>query len=221
MEETKIVFLSDNRKVVLEDDDDIILSLVSDDKAESRFEVPYPSGGYGGGWLTLSPSKNYVVFSYFSGESEEGFCLFNIEDHQLKLVYDSGYLYGEEANYSFVNNERILVQTFRTGAWYQENAEADENGDLYYEFGELNLFHIKTQELSRHTIHVYPSDDWEEEVTDVGTFAFSDLNGSEFHVIVPWGKATFYAPLENVLVIRPEKNSGLSKQCQIITNVLT
>lgn len=211
MEETKMVFLSDNRRVVLEDDDDIILSFVSDDKAESRFEVPYPSGGYGGGWLTLSPSKNYVVFSYFSGESEEGFCLFNIEDHQLKLVYDSGYLYGEEANYSFVNNERILVQTFRTGAWYQENAEADENGDLYYEFGELNLFYMETQELSRHTIHVYPSDDWEEEVTDVGTFAFSDLNGSEFHVTVPWGKTTFYAPLENVLVIRPEKNPGLSK----------
>ncbi len=207
MEETKIVFLSDNRKVVLEDDDDIILSFVSDDKAESRFEVPYPCGGYGGGWLTLSPSKNYVVFSYFSGESEEGFCLFNIEDHQLKLVYDSGYLYGEEANYSFVNNERILVQTFRTGAWYEENAEADENGDLYYEFGELNLFYMETQELSRHTIHVYPSDDWEEEVTDVGTFAFSDLNGSEFHVTVPWGKTTFYAPLECVLVIRPEKNS--------------
>lgn len=211
MEETKMVFLSDNRRVVLEDDDDIILSFVSDDKAESRFEVPYPSGGYGGGWLTLSPSKNYVVFSYFSGESEEGFCLFNIEDHQLKLVYDSGYLYGEEANYSFVNNERILVQTFRTGAWYEENAEADENGDLYYEFGELNLFYMETQELSRHTIHVYPSDDWEEEVTDVGTFAFSDLNGSEFHVTVPWGKATFYAPLESVLVIRPEKNPGLSK----------
>ena len=207
MEETKIVFLSDNRKVVLEDDDDIILSLVSDDKVESRFEVPYPLGGYGGGWLMLSPSENYVVFSYFSGESEEGFCLFQIEDSRLELIYDSGYLYGEEVNYSFINNERILIQTFRTGAWYEENAEADENGDLYYEFGELNLFHIKTQELSRHTIHVYPSDDWEEEVTDVGTFAFSDLNGSEFHVIVPWGKATFYAPLESVLVIRPEKNS--------------
>lgn len=206
MEETKIVFLSDNRKVVLEDDDDIILSLVSDDKAESRFEVPYPSGGYGGGWLTLSPSRKYLVFSYFSGESEEGFCLFQIEDSQLELIYDSGYLYGEEANYSFVNNERILVQTFRTGAWYEENAEADENGDLYYEFGELNLFYMETQELSRHTIHVYPSDDWEEEVTDVGIFAFSDLNGSEFHVTVPWGKTTFYAPLEYVLVIRPEKN---------------
>ena len=82
MEETKIVFLSDNRKVVLEDDDDIILSLVSDDKAESRFEVPYHSSGYGGGWLTLSPSRNYLVFSYFSGQCEEGFCLIKIEGNQ-------------------------------------------------------------------------------------------------------------------------------------------
>ncbi len=198
-----MVLLSDKRKVVLEDDDDLILSLVFDDKAESIFEVPYPSGGYGGGRLKLSPSENYLIFSYFSGESEEGFCLFKIEDSQSELVYDSGYLYGEEANYSFVDDERILIQTFRTGVWYQENAEADENGDLYYEFGEMNLFYMETQELSRHTIHVYPSDDWEEEVTDVGTFTFSDLDGSEFHVTVPWGKAIFHAPLKSVLVIRP------------------
>ena len=44
MEETKTVFLSDKRKVVLEDDDDLILSLVSDDKAESRFEVMAEGG---------------------------------------------------------------------------------------------------------------------------------------------------------------------------------
>ena len=69
MEETKMVLLSDKRKVVLEDDDDLILSLVFDDKAESIFEVPYPSGGYGGGRLKLSPSENYLIFSYFSGDS--------------------------------------------------------------------------------------------------------------------------------------------------------
>lgn len=203
MEETKIVFLSDERKVVLEDDDNIILFFISNDKVENKFEISYPSGGYGGGSLQLSPSKKYLIFSYFSGESEEAFFLLKIEDRQLKLVYDSGYLYGEEANYSFVNDEKILIQTFRTGTWYEENAEIDKNGDIYYEFGELNLFNIETRELSRHTIHVYPSDDWEEEKTDVGTFAFSDINGSEFNVTVPWGKVTFYAPLQSILVVRP------------------
>ena len=55
MEETKVVFLSDGKKVILEDDDEIILSLISNDTVENRFEISYASGGYGGGSLQLSP----------------------------------------------------------------------------------------------------------------------------------------------------------------------
>ena len=156
MEETKVVFLSDGKKVILEDDDEIILSLISNDTVENRFEISYASGGYGGGSLQLSPSKKYLIFSYFSGESEEAFALLKIENEQINLLYDSGYFYGEEADYSFVNDEKILIQTFRTGAWYKGNTKTDKKGDIYYEFGELNLFDIETIELSRHTIHVYP-----------------------------------------------------------------
>ena len=78
----------------------------------------------------------------------------------------------------------------------------DENGDIYFEFGELNLFNLETYGLSRHPIYVYPIEDWEEEETDVGTFMFSEINGRQFHVIVPWNKAAFCEPLEDVLVIR-------------------
>ena len=202
MEEAKTVFLTDGRKIILDDDDDLILSFVSNNKTADTCTVPYPSGGYGGGALQLSPSEKYLVFSYFSGESEEAFSLFGIENGRLKLLYDSGYLYGEDAHYSFVNDEKILVQTFRTEFWYKENAKTDENNDIYYEFGELNLFNLDTHELIRHTIHVYPSDNWEEEETDVGPFMFSKINGCQFSVIVPWGKVTFCEPLENILVVR-------------------
>ena len=202
MEEAKTVFLADGRKIILDDDDDLILSFVSNNKTADTCTVPYPSGGYGGGALQLSPSEKYLVFSYFSGESEEAFSLFGIENGRLKLLYDSGYLYGEDAHYSFVNDEKILVQTFRTEFWYKENAKTDENNDIYYEFGELNLFNLDTHELIRHTIHVYPSDNWEEEETDVGPFMFSEINGCQFSVIVPWGKVTFCEPLENILVVR-------------------
>ncbi len=202
MEETKIVFLADGRKIILDDDDDLILSFVSGNKTEDTCTVPYPSGGYGGGSLQLSPSEKYLIFSYFSGESEEAFSLFEIENGRLNLLYDSGYLYGEDAHYSFVNDEKILVQTFRTEFWYKENAKTDENNDMYYEFGELNLFNLETHELIRHTIHVYPSDDWEEEETDIGPFMLSEINGCQFSVIVPWGKVTFREPLESILVVR-------------------
>lgn len=206
MEEMKTVFLTDGKKIVLDDDNDFILSLASNNKTEDTYKVPYPSGSYGGGSLQLSQSEKYLVFSYFSGESEEAFSLFEIENARFKLLYDSGYLYGENALYSFVNDEKIMVQTLRTGFWYKENAKNDENKDLYYEFGELNLFSLETHELSRHTIHVYPSDDWKEEETDDGSFMFSEIistkSGCQFSVIVPWGKITFSEPLENILVVR-------------------
>lgn len=205
MEETKTVFLADGRKIVLDDDDEIILSLVSNNKTEDSFKVAYPFGGYGGGALQLSPSEKYLVFSYFSGESEEAFSLFEIKIGGLRFLFDSEYLYGEDAHYSFVNDEKVLVQALRTGFWCKENAETDEKGDLYYDFGELNLFSLEAHELSRHIIRVYPSEDWKEEETDIGTFMFSEINGCQFSVIVPWGKGgkvTFCEPLEDILVVR-------------------
>ncbi|MCI9083933.1 MAG: hypothetical protein HFI70_17175 [Lachnospiraceae bacterium] len=200
-----LVTLADGSKIILQDEDDITLSLVSNDKIKDIFQFPCPSGGYGGGSLLLSPSEKYVIFSYFSGESEEGFALFEIVDYQFKFLYDSDYLYGEYANYGFTDNEKILIQTFRTGSWYKENAETDENGDMYYTFGELNLLTLETFSLDRHTILVYPSDDWKEEKTDVGTFLFTDIVNGMLRVEMPWGNETFQYPLQETLVIRFSK----------------
>ncbi len=117
-------------------------------------------------------------------------------------MYDSDYLYGEDANYGFADNEKILIQTFRTGSWYKENAKTDENGDMYYEFGELNLLDLETFSLDRHTVFVCPSDDWEEEKTDVGTFLFMDMADGMLRVEMPWGSEIFPYPLQETLMIR-------------------
>ena len=70
-------------------------------------------------------------------------------------------------------------------------AEIDENGDTYYDFGELNLLDVEKHELQRHKIRVYPSDDWEKEKTDVGDFAFYDMNNNQCNVTFPWVKQRF------------------------------
>ena len=200
-----LVTLADGSKIILPDENDISLSLISKDGTKDIVQFPYHSGGYGGGSLLLSSSERYVIFSYFSGESEEGFALFEIVDSQFKLLYDSNYLYGEDANYSFADNEKILIQTFRTGSWYKENAETDENGDMYYAFGELNLLNLATFSLNRHTILVYPSDDWKEEKTDVGKFLFADIADGMLRVEMPWGSEIFPYPLQETLIIRFSK----------------
>ena len=200
-----LLVLADGSKIILQDEDDISLSFVLNGKTKDTFQFPYPSGGYGGGSLLLSPSEKYVIFSYFSGQSEERFALFEIVDSQFKFLYDSDYLYGENANYDFADNEKILIQAFRTGSWYKENAKTDENGELYYAFGELNLLNLETFSLDRHPILVYPSDDWKEEKTDVGTFLFTDIADGMLRVEMPWGTETFRYPLQETLVIRFSK----------------
>lgn len=196
------ITLADGRRIILQDDEEIILSLVSKDGTETTLVFPHLSGNYGGGSLVVSPSENYVIFSYFSGESEEGFALLELANDQLKLLYDSAYLYGEDANYCFADHEKILVQTFRTGAWYQGEAETDENGELYYQFGELNLLSLETYTLERHPILVYPSSDWIEEETDVGTFRFSEITNGMLRVEMPWGSESFPYPLPETLIVR-------------------
>lgn len=200
-----LVTLADGSKIELHDEDDILLSLVSNYEIKDTVPLPNLSGNYGGGSLLLSPSEKYVIFSYFSGQSEEGFALFEIEDSKLIFLYDSSYLYGEDANYSFANNEKVLIQTFRTGSWYKDDAGIDENGDMYYEFGKLNLLSLETYNWERHTILVYPSDDWKEEETDVGAFLFSDLTDGILRVEMPWRSELFQYPLEETLVVRFNK----------------
>lgn len=199
-----LVTLADGSRIILQDDD-ISLSLVSNGRAKDTFQFPHLSGNYGGGSLQLSPSEKYVIFSYFSGESEEGFTLLEILDSQFKFLYDSNYLYGEDANYGFADSEKILIQTFRTGSWYKENAETDENGDMYYAFGELNLLNLETFNLDRHTVLVYPTDDWKEEKTDVGAFLFSDMEDKMLRIEMPWGIEIFQYPLQKTLVVRFSK----------------
>ena len=80
-----LVTLADGSQIILQNEDDISLSLISNDGTKDIFQFPYHSGSYGGGSLLLSPSERYVIFSYFSGESEEGFVLLEIVNNQFKF----------------------------------------------------------------------------------------------------------------------------------------
>lgn len=205
VEGQKCVVLSDKREILLNDEGDIVLSVVSNGETKFTFEIPYPLEGYGGGTLLLSLSEKYLLFSYYSGQSEEAFILFRIEGEALKTVYESGYLYGEGAGYIFSNNEEFLFQTLRTGWWYESEAEMDKNGNRFYEFGEINILNIMKKTLNKHRVQIYPSSDWKEEVTDEGDFLLSKIvNDDRISVIMPWGEEKLALPLKDVIVFKPE-----------------
>lgn len=204
MEEKKSVILNDKRKILLNDESDIVISVVSNGETKYTFPIPYPSEGYGGGTLVLSLSEKYLLFSYYSGQSEEAFTLFRINGYDLEPIYESGYLCGEGAGYIFSNSEEFLFQTLRTGWWYEEEAETDKTGNQFFEFGEINILDISKKILNKHSIHIYPSGERKEEVTDAGYFQLSKtVNNDILNVMMPWGEETLALPLEDIIVFKP------------------
>ena len=170
------IILNDGRRIVLEDKEEICLTLYSCADAGQTFLVPYPSAGYGGGNLWLSLSEKYLLFAYYSGESEEAYCLFRIEDGGLKLVYESGYRCGEGASYAFADNETFLVQALpaSVGPWYLEEACTDADGRRYFAYGELNILDIQKGTMERHLLRVVPSADWDEQFAEAEAFFFGE-----------------------------------------------
>lgn len=205
MEVQKCIVLNDKREILLNDEDDIVLSVVFHGETKDTFHVPYPSGGYGGGTLFLSMSEKYLIFSYYSGESEEAFILFEIKGYNLEPVYESGYLFGEDANYIFSDSEEFLFQTLRTGWWCEEEAEIDKNGNQFYKFGEINRLNIRKRTMNNHSIHIYPSSTWRVGVTDEGSFYISKMTASNvLSIIMPWGEETLALPLQEIIALKME-----------------
>ena len=205
MKEGTHLTLKDGREILLQDDKDIFLSVRSGH--ETLFSYPFtcPSGGYGGGTLLLSPSEQYLIFSFFSGQSEEGFSLFQIEDSRLVPLFESEYFYGEGASYLFSDDEGVLFQSLLGGfgPWCVEDAYQDEEGAPYFRYGEINILDVKSKSLSRHKFHVYPSETWEAEID--GPSDISKITGGDtLHIAMPWGEETLTLPLEDTIVFRPE-----------------
>ena len=205
MKEGTHLTLKDGREIFLQDDTDILLLICS--KHEIIYSHPFtcPSGGYGGGTLLLSPSEQYLIFSFFSGQSEEGFSLFQIEDSRLVPLFESEYFYGEGASYLFSDDEGVLFQSLLGGfgPWYVEDAYQDEEGAPYFQYGEINILDVKSKSLSRHKFRVYPSESWEAEID--GPSAISKITGGDtLHIAMPWGEEMLTLPLADTIVFRPE-----------------
>lgn len=217
MENIKQVILNDKWEVHLDDEDEDALSLnvICDGETECILPVSNPSGCYGGGSLSLSSSGGYLLFSFYSGQSEEAFMLFTINTasetglaaERLKLVYESGYLYGEAASYGFSSDEKLLLQGLPTLCtdWreaYAEEPETDSEGNHFFIFGAINVLDIEENTFSEHIIHIYPSDDWGEHAGYYDSFMSPEMiNGSTLKVTMPWGDETFMFPLNEIIVI--------------------
>lgn len=211
IDEIKHIVLKDKREIHLNDENDISLSVIFGGKTEFSFPIPYPQAGYGGGSLYISPSQLYLLFSYYSGQSEEAFTLFRFAENRLNLVFESPYLYWEAASYCFSQNEKLLIQGLPnscTWDWkdYMEQgyAEEDEAGNQFFVFGYINILDIANKVLNEHLIRVYISEDSENFSEEkYNPFMLPIMkNDTELTITMPWGEETLIFPLEDVIIFR-------------------
>ena len=207
MNEIKCVILNDNIEIRLNDKDDIFISFVSGKKTLNSLPISYPSAGYADGSLYLSPDKSYLLFSYYSGQSEEAFTLFRIIDNNLKTIFASPYLGGEVADYAFSPDEKLLIQSLPSMCsewwqpWLDNDVLKDKDGKLFFDFGAINILDIEKQTIRKHILRIYPTDDWCPQEISYSPFMSPKITNSDtLKISMPWGDETIDFPLKDIIV---------------------
>lgn len=168
---------------------------------EERLEFPYPNAGIGGGSLTLSPSERLLLFSYFSGQSEEAYRLISAGPN-LRQLGSCEYLSGEAASYAFSPDEQLMLLALPASCTPREQAELekDASGNLFLEFGLLRVHRIVDDVATQHSIRVYFDQVWEPNRDDYDPELYPEIiNQGDVKITLPWETINLTAPISDVV----------------------
>lgn len=196
------------------DEEPSVISRLNADQVEASITLPCPSHGYAGGSIHTSPSEQYILFAYYSGQSEEAFSIFR-NDENLTPIYESGYRSGECASYAFSPNEDRLVQVlpYYCAEWYypwiENDTEEDDAGNCFFPFGELNLIDLPDPMFESHDVIIRPPTNWRPKERDYDPETNPRFFDSKtLRVDWPWSQQDLTLPLKGDIVIRPGNKSS-------------
>ena len=171
--------------------------------------LPYPKAGLAGGHFVLSPSQHLAVLSIFSGQSEEGYELFRLND-SIARITGLPYQVGEFASFCFSSDEALLVMAlpFRCSEWWlpwdEGEAHADGQGRFTFGFGQVRVHDIAKGDVSVHEMQLSAPATWHPSRVEYDpdlrpTF----LSADRLQLWVPWGPIVlpFPPPMPVVLPV--------------------
>src|SRR5260221_4522852 len=169
--------------------------------------LPYPRAGLGGGRIIVSPSEQMAVLSIYSGQSEEGYELFNIAD-AITRVGGLGYEFGEFASYCFSPDETLLVMAlaFTCSEWWLpwDDGEAEPDGAerLAFGFGQLRLHEVATGKISVHELRVSAPQRWQPTRADYDPdLRPIFLSAQALPLSMPWAAVEIRIPIPDVVLL--------------------
>ncbi|WP_290580517.1 hypothetical protein [Ketobacter sp.] len=204
-DECKTVTLDDGKTIEL-NATELSINLIFNGNVIDSHTLGYPSAGFGGGSIHLSPTKTKLVFAYYSGQSEEAFSIFEI-GNQLKALYESEYFFGEAASYCFSPNETTFVQAIPRSCtewwlpWEDGDIEDDELCKGYFEFCEINILDLKNLKLNNCVVRLVPDANWKPPEKAGDPFLHEKMPSEEtLEIGFPWGKKVLALPLPKVVI---------------------
>lgn len=208
-EEIKLVKLNDGSQIQLRDEDEISIEKMIDGEIVSSVSLEFPSAGYAGGAIHVSPCGSYILFAFYSGQSEEAFTLLK-NGENIEILFESGYSFGEAASYCFSEDKSTLFQGLPCSCsewwmpWEDEVLEEDAEGNEFFEFGSINILNIKTGELKRSEIRIQPTKGWEPAESKYNPLLLQGIVAkNELRISWPWAEEILKLPLPNILIYKP------------------
>ena len=207
-EDIQPVTLSNGATLTAEAENESVISvrLLRDEHATGEAKIPYPSHGLAGGHFIVSPSQRFAVLSMFSGQSEEGYELFRIDD-SVSRIGSLPYQVGEVASFCFSADESILVMALPSRCsewwltWEEGEAEPDGEGRHVFPFGQIQVHEIGTRSSSVHELRVSVPEDWQPTRQDYDPDLKPHFTAHGLALSMPWGVVQLPLPLAPIITL--------------------
>ncbi|MGE5184410.1 MAG: hypothetical protein ACM31C_20210 [Acidobacteriota bacterium] len=173
-----------------------------------RATLPYPRHGYGGHALVVSPDERYLALHLYSGQSEEGWELFELPS--LRHLASLPYFHGEGTGCRFSPGARWLA-TFTstaprvrdTGEYFEDVQDPDADDELVVDWAELRVQRVPDGPIERHTIGARVARSMDpDELSEWNTYDALSFAGDDAVALqMPWGDTlTVALPIAGAIV---------------------
>ncbi|MFO0634031.1 MAG: hypothetical protein U0168_14390 [Nannocystaceae bacterium] len=185
----------------------VTVSIVERASGETRSAVrlPYPSAGYGGHELVVSPRGRYLAMFLFSGQCEVGYELFSLTP-QLAHLGGLDYQYGEGDHPVFSPDESSLVMVWEDYfGWASEQAQRGARHGRVIDWGVITVHALPDGPIESRRLHASLPDGWMPEPSSwTSPTALHFVHARELRMRTPWGSEPslpFPLPVEPSVVV--------------------
>lgn len=179
---------------------ELVVAVESDDDSE-MVRLPYPSAGYGGHEIVVSPDERYAAVFIYSGQSEIGYELFELKP-SLRHRASVPYVFGTGDAPVFSADGKHIAMAYAVNEYLDPVdfiQDPDDKWRFLVRWAEIHFRSIESGDVAVCSVNVLPSPR-EQNEGQYPTIRFK--SNTELELSVPWlGALEVPIPLQDSVTI--------------------